>query len=187
MRCVVWSIHTKTQIVGRRQPMTSLPTRVIGGYGTCHSEVTDLALCATKQAATAMGSGGNGETSVGKPGRYWEEREGLSSFLFFYFLLVPLPRLQVGKEGGVGQRELGKNWGRWSRRGILNTLVWIRVRLEHLLPSLRGPVICPHFPLSNSPATTVNSTWPRLGGNILRLTLQFLCWTYDVLVKLYVS
>ncbi len=104
--------------------------------------------------------------------------------------LVPLPRLRVGLEGGGGQREVGKTWGRWSRRGVLNALVRTRVRLEHLLPSLGGPVICPHLPLSNSPAATVNSTWPRLGGNLETCawkTLQSLCWTYDVLVKFYVS
>ncbi len=44
--------------------------------------------------------------------------------------LVPLPRLRVGLEGGTGQREVDKIWGRWSRRGVLNVLVRTRVRLE---------------------------------------------------------
>ncbi len=39
------------------------------------ARTTDLALRATKQVC----HGDNGETSVGESGRYWEEREGLSS------------------------------------------------------------------------------------------------------------
>ncbi len=66
--------------------------------------------------------------------------------------------LRVGLEGGAGQREVGKTWGRWSRRGVLNALVRTRVS-ETSTPFPRGcTVICPHLPLSNSPATTGYST-----------------------------
>ncbi len=33
--------------------------------------------------------------------------------------LVPLPRLRVGVEEGTDQKEVGKTWGRWSRRDVL--------------------------------------------------------------------
>ncbi len=57
----------------------------------------------------------------------------------------------------------GSKRGRQDLREVIQTrhsqrLVRTRVRLEHLLPSLGGPVICPHLPLSNSPAANVNST-----------------------------
>ncbi len=43
--------------------------------------------------------------------------------------LVPLPHLRVGLEGGTGQREVGKTWGRWSRWNVLNNaLVWTRFK-----------------------------------------------------------
>ncbi len=53
-----------------------------------------------------------------------------------------------------------------SRWGVLNALVRTRVS-ETSTPFPRGgTVICPHLPLSNSPATTGYSTWPGLGGNL---------------------
>ncbi len=57
--------------------------------------------------------------------------------------------------------ERGKTWGRCSRRGVLN-YTFVRTRVRHLLLSLRG-ASAPLF-LSNSPVTTVNSTWPRLSS-----------------------
>ncbi len=104
---------------------------------------TDLALRATKQAATAMGRSMAAMVVTerhlwGEPGRYREEKEGLSArcsglaFWAFRYLrwegswqvreakarsaanpsrLVPLPCLRVGVEGGAGQREVGKTWG----------------------------------------------------------------------------
>ncbi len=60
--------------------------------------------------------------------------------------------------------ERGKTWGRCSRQGVLND-TFVRTRLRHLLCSLRGASAL--LFLSNSPVTTVNSTWSRLGGNFL--------------------
>ncbi len=76
--------------------------------------------------------------------------------------LVPLPHLRVGLEGGTGQGEVGETWGRWSRRSVLNNaLVRTGVKINTYSPYHR-------LPLSNSPATTISATWPRLGGNLDR-------------------
>ncbi len=65
-----------------------------------------------------------------------------------------LPRLRIGLERGAGQRE-AKPWGRCSRRGVLNN-TFVQTRVRHLLLYLRGASAL--LFLSNSPATTVNST-----------------------------
>ncbi len=88
------------------------------------------------------------------------------------------PPPPAGRARGRRRSERDKTWGRYSRQGVLNnTLVQTRVITSTPFP--RG-----HLPSSSSlipHATTVNSTWPRLGGNFLRLTLKSLYWTYDVL------
>ncbi len=61
--------------------------------------------------------------------------------------------------------ERSKTWGRCSRRGVLN-YTFVRTRVRHILLSLRGASAL--LFLSNSPVTTVNSTWPRLGGDFLQ-------------------
>ncbi len=83
--------------------------------------------------------------------------------------LVPLPHLRVGLEGGTGQGEVGETWGRWSRRSVLNnTLVRTGVKINTYSPPSGGGGPYHRLPLSNSPATTISATWPRLGGNLDR-------------------
>ncbi len=65
--------------------------------------------------------------------------------------------------------ERGKTWGSFSRRGVRND-TFVRTRVRHLLLSLRGASAL--LFLSNSPVTTVNSTWARLGGNFLLTKLK---------------
>ncbi len=81
--------------------------------------------------------------------------------------LVPLPHLRVGLEGGTGQGEVGETWGRWSRRSVLNNaLVRTGVKNNTYSPPSGGGGPYHRLPLSNSPATTISTTWPRLGGNL---------------------
>ncbi len=84
---------------------------------------------------------------------------------------VPLPRLRVGLDGGAGQREVDKTWGRWSRRSVRNALVRTRVS-ETSTPFPRGGGgggggtvnIGPHLPLSKFPCN--HGLQPGLGGNL---------------------
>ncbi len=88
------------------------------------------------------------------------------------------PTPPAGRARGRRGSKRGKTWGRCSRRSVLNnTLVRTSVRTSTPFPYGASALLF----LSNSPATTVNFTWPRLGGNFLRLTLKSLYWTYDVL------
>ncbi len=104
--------------------------------------------------------------------------------------LVPLPRLRVGVEGGMGQREVGKTWGRCSRQGVLNALVRAGVRIETSTRFPRGGgcetfLKALIFP-SLIPLQPLYSTWPRLGGNletcacniaVSMLDLWCFCWS----------
>ncbi len=81
--------------------------------------------------------------------------------------LMPLPHLRVGLEGGTGRGEVGETWGRWSRRSVLNNaLVQTGVKINTYSPPFGGGGPYHRLPLSNSPATTISATWPRLGGNL---------------------
>ncbi len=68
---------------------------------------------------------------------------------------------------GRARRMHGPKRGRQALREVIEMK-----RSQHLFPSLGGPLTSA---LSNSPATTIYATWPRLGGN-LRLQSD---WTYD--------
>ncbi len=101
---------------------------------------TDLALRATKQAATAM------------------SRSMAAMVVTERHLSVNLARGRRGsKRGRQDLREVIQ-----TKRSKNNALVRTRVRPNIYSPPSGGGFNI-YLPLSNSPATTINSTWQRLG------------------------
>ncbi len=99
------------------------------------------------------------------PGPAWSEDRRRAQKASVTTRAPPPPA--VGLERGTGQ-EVGETWRRWSRRSVLNNaLVRTGVKINTYSPPSGGGGGPYHrLPLSNSPATTISATWPRLGGNL---------------------
>ncbi len=126
---------------------------------------TDLALRATKQAATAMGR--SMVAMVVTERHLWVNLADLEKKEKGFLLDAPVSPSE--RFGTSVETVVEKFKEARARSAAFETFIPRRPRSEPEQSRGPGPARPYHrLPLSNSPATTISSTWPWLGGNLDR-------------------